>query len=218
MISHGHLLRKVCLSCVTASLVAALLASSASAYIGGPSIEELVDSADLIVTRQVSSVRMTSSALVRQISLTIMVALGPVLTFMAWRKRGISVACVVALSLAIVMGFLLGPRPASYYYRVASVSVSRTIKGPDSLGNILVFYDQHHPCDESHLAVQQNCLLFLKKTSSGYTTSWYDWSVWIIEQGYAQTVRGGRHDTPPVELNQLISKIERFVPSSGLAE
>lgn len=210
MISHSRSFRRLLGSCVVAWLIVGLLPGAASGRIRRPSVEELVESADLIITGQVDSVRMTSCGLVRRISLAVMAVLAPLLTVVAWWKRGNAVACVVALSLVIVLGFLLGPRPTSNYHKVARVFVSRTIKGLASPGTIRIFYDRHEHGDKTHFALKQNYLLFLRRTSLGYTTSWGDWGVWTIAEGYAQTVRRERANDPPIKLTRLISKVELF--------
>ncbi len=90
---------------------------------------------------------------------------------------------------------------------MADVSVSSTIKGPPPRGRISVFYDKAFVCDHTHLGVQQEYLLFLQKLPSGYAMSWYDWSVWTINAGFAQTERR-RHIVAPIAVAEFVSRIE----------
>lgn len=88
MIPHDHMFRRLLASCMVAWLIVGLLPGAARGYIGRPSIEELVDRADLIVTGRVNSLRMTSFGLCRRISLAIVGTLTPLLMLMAWRWPG----------------------------------------------------------------------------------------------------------------------------------
>ena len=69
-------------------------------------------------------------------------------------------------------------------------------------------YDHGFVCDVTHLDVGQEYVLFLRTLSSGYTVSWYDWSVWAVNSGYVQTERRAWRDAAPIPLAEFISRIE----------
>ncbi|MFO7903810.1 MAG: hypothetical protein ACQESR_05770 [Planctomycetota bacterium] len=227
IISDGHLFRRPFVSCMVTWLVIGLPSNTASddvrrpsikkLEIGRCSIEELVDNADLIIIGRVDSIRMTFYGLCRQIGLTSIAVLAPLLTFMAWRKRGKAVACFVAVTHLIAFLFVLGPQPSLNYHKVACVSVSRTIKGSVSEVNIRVLYDQNQIpqktrflSEEPIFCVQQDYLVFLDKDSCGYTVSFPACRVWSIEQGCVQTMQMRRLKRPPINLNRLVSEIKLY--------
>jgi hypothetical protein len=193
---------------LSAWLILASVASVANARIKTPQIEEIVASADLIVVGEVDSVRATPPELWRQIIATILlIAAAAVLAFLLWRRKFAIAACLVVAGLLGVSLFIV---PFGTYRKVAVVSVSSTLKGSPSPSTISVYHDHGFVCDVTHFDVGQEYVLFLRQLSSGYTTSWYDWSVWIIKAGYAQTERRTWHDTPPIAVGEFTATIREL--------
>lgn len=178
------------------------------ARITTPRIEDLVESADLIVTGKVESVQTTPPELWRLISTTILlIAAVAILAFLLWRKKFAIAACLVFTCLLMVLQFDV---PFGTYRKVAQLSVSSTIKGPPSSNNISIYYDDSFVCDVTHFDVGQEYLLFLRKLSSGYAMSWYDWSVWTIKARHAQTERRTWHEAAPIAIGEFIARIEEL--------
>jgi hypothetical protein len=187
-------------------LVVGSLISVADARIRKPKIEELVDSADVIVVGTVEGVRPTSAASWLGLSkVALLIGSGVIVAVLLWRRKVAVAGCVVLACLLVVLQFHI---PLGAYRRVARVSVSRTIKGVPSPGEIAVYYDDGFVCDETCFDVGEEYLLFLKKLSSDYTVSWYDWSVWTVNAGQAQTERRGWHNAAPIPVAELAARIE----------
>jgi hypothetical protein len=189
-------------------LILISFACVANARIKPPRIEELIDSADLIVIGKVESVQATPPEMWRQIGITIvLIAVVAILAFLLWRKRFAIAACLVVICLFLVLIFDV---PYGTYRKISQLSVSSTIKGPPTTNDISVYYDDSFVCDVTHFDIGQEYILFLKKLSSGYTMSWYDWSVWTVKSGYAQTERRTWQDAAPIALDEFIARIEEL--------
>ena len=200
--------RRAILVGLSAWLIVAFLVQTADARIKTPRLEELVDSADLVVIGKIATVRATPPALWRQVgAIVLLIATAAVFAFLFWKKKVAIAACLVAACLLVIALFDV---PFGTYRRVAEVSVSSTIKGRLLPGNISIYYDDGLVCDDTHFDVQQEYLLFLKRLPSGYTTSWYDWSVWTINAGFAQTERRTWHNAAPIAVPEFVSRIENI--------
>lgn len=203
-----HQIRKTFLVGLSTWLILISFACVANARIKPPRIEELIDSADLIVIGKVESVQATPPEMWRQIGITIvLIAVVAILAFLLWRKRFAIAACLVVICLFLVLIFDV---PYGTYRKISQLSVSSTIKGPPTTNDISVYYDDSFVCDVTHFDIGQEYILFLKKLSSGYTMSWYDWSVWTVKSGYAQTERRTWQDAAPIALDEFIARIEEL--------
>ena len=182
------------------------LGGTADARIKTPLMEELVDGADLIVIGKVESVQATPPELWRQIgTIALWTAAVPVIAFLLWKKKVAIAACLAVTCLLLLLQCDV---PFGTHRKVAHLSVSLTVKGPSSVGNIAIHYDDGFVCDVTHLDVGQEYLLFLRTLSSGYTMSWYDWSVWTIKGGCVQNERRAWHDAAPIPVAEFVLRIE----------
>lgn len=187
-------------------LVLVLLTGTAGAAVRTPQMDELTDSADLIIIGEIESVRTTPPYLWRQIGMVLLlIAVATTLAILLWKRR-FRIAAYLAVTSLLPISLLCPVGGIGGYRKVASVSVSSAIKGAPSASSIAVYYDNGFICDITHLTVGQEYLLFLKTLRSGYTTSWYDWSVWIIEGDYAQTERRVWHGNAPIAIRDLIGE------------
>ena len=182
--------------------------SLAQASIRRPKIEELVNSADLVVIGNVTSVRATPPELYRQIAMTVVIGVAVVVAgVLIWRRRWSALVVLAALSL---LGIALFDAPFDTYRKVAFVSVSSTVCGATPAAEIPVYYQNGFVCDVTTFAAGREYLLFLKEVSSGYTLSWYDWGEWTIEDGLVQTERRTWGDAaPPIPLTEFMARIKR---------
>ena len=167
-----------------ALMLLATMPSVGLARIRAAKLGDLVGNSDLIVVGRVESTRLTRPALWRRVTLT--ASLGVFATgafLMLRRKRKTLAAVLVCISL---LGLLECSTPCATYSTVADLSVSRIVQGQLTDGEITIWYGGGIPCDETDLDVGQEYLLFLKRLSSGYTVSWYQFSVWTYRSGYVQ--------------------------------
>ncbi len=189
----------------TACLIFSMSASEAVAAITPPRMEELVDSADLIVIGKVQSVQATSAALRWQIGRAVVVGAGVAISaLLLWRRKVLDAVVVLAVFL---IGAALWEFPSDAYRKVTHVSVSSTIKGTPPSANIPIYYETGFVCDATRFAAGEECLLFLKNDPAGYAMSWYDYGQWVINDGYSQTVRMTWNQAAPIALAELIAKI-----------
>lgn len=189
----------VCLILITSENVAV-------ARITPPHMEELVDSAELIVIGKVQSDQATPPEMWRLVATTILVIAGVMTSaVLLWRRKFANTAVVVFICL---IGIFALDVHYGTYRKVAYLSVSSTIKGTPPHTEIPVYYDNGFVCDITQFAAGKEYLLFLKKLPSGYALSWYDCSEWTLENGLAQTERGTWHDAAPIPLADLIANIE----------
>jgi hypothetical protein len=188
-----------------ACLVFALSASQAVARIKPPSMEELVDSADLIVIGKVQSLKATPPVIWRQIGRSALVVAGIAISaLLLWRKQVVNALVVIGI---FGIGFAAWDVPHDAYRKVADVSVSSAIKGAPPAADIPVYYETGFVCDVTQLVAGREYMLFLKDAPGGYTMSWFDYSQWAIKDGCAQTVRMTWRDAPAITVSDLIERI-----------
>lgn len=197
-------------------LICPILIASANvavARVTKPHMEELVASADLIIIGRVQSVQATPPELRRQVGMTCLAIAGAATSALfLWRRKFANTAVVVV---ACLVGGSLLDVPFGTYRKVAYVSVSSTIKGTHPLADIPIYYEHGYVCDVTRFAAGEECLLFLKSISTGYTLSWYDWGRWNISNGYAQTERMTWNEAAPIAVAELIAMLQELCQKQG---
>ncbi len=193
---------------ILALMLLATMPGVGLARIRAAKLEDLVGNSDLIVVGRVESTRLTRPALWRRVTLT--ASLGVFATgalLMLRRKRKTVAAVLVCIGL---LGLLEFSTPCATYSTVADLSVSRIVQGQLTDGEITIWYGGSIPCDETDLDVGQEYLLFLKRLSSGYTVSWYQFSVWTYRSGYVQRNPWAITPPAPVSLDEVEVEIQKL--------
>lgn len=210
-VAGSHIMRRVVKLGALVFLALMLLATMPGvglARIRAAKLEDLVGNSDLIVVGRVESTRLTRPARWRRVTLT--ASLGVFATgalLMLRRKRKTVAAVLVCIGL---LGLLEFSTPCAMYSTVANLSVSRIVQGQLTDGEITIWYGGSIPCDETDLDVGQEYLLFLKRLSSGYTVSWYQFSVWTYRSGYVQRNPWAITPPAPVSLDEVEVEIQKL--------
>ena len=187
---------------ILALMLLATMPGVGLARIRAAKLEDLVGNSDLIVVGRVESTRLTRPATWQRVTLT--ASLGVFATgalLMLHRKRKTVAAVLVCIGLLGLFRVQYSVRET--YSTVADLSVSRIVQGQLTDGEITIWYGGSIRCDETDLDVGQEYLLFLKRLSSGYTVSWYQFSVWTYRSGYVQRNPWAIRPPAPVSLDEV---------------
>ncbi len=203
---HGaqHGLRRAILAGLLFWIVFGAMSGEVHARIRVPKIDELIDSADVIVVGKVESSRMVQSVIWNYV--VTVVSLIFIFGVLAWliRKRRFAIAFFFAIVAFDSYGLLSGVTlPA--LQRVAKIKILTTLKGDAIPQDIALFFrETGFICDETKLDASQEYLLFLKTMPGGYAPAWHDWSVWRVKDGFVQNDKRNKEPIALTEMTKLI--------------